>query len=576
MKENDYVGTIVGESNSREFRLAVAHETIREQDIIAVDAELRRPENDKISEKIRVWAKVQKIERLNPLFPAEAGHELAETRTDPFDTVLSMSREMVTAVCQVLGAESSNGKVSGKLDHLRYPPQPASRAYRPDSRDIARVVLGDLQENQKRALDIATLSNRPEVNVLVNGHAIVTRHLAILAMTGAGKSVTARRIIEELTIKNYPMVIFDPHGEYAGLGEVEKIKNRIRRYYAQFPVFEEPSDKVMAVVESLAWKLSDNQSSMFEDIFNAAKAFINTSDGELDERTNWLSQYLENENIAKFGVQPNLYFLADFVALLVKAGRNNDTNVFKKINDWSKYKFDISKQKANWLDGLITRLRTAAKALKRMEDISKKMSHEGAEALPKDRKSLVQYGGISIISLAGYTSDFQATIYSLIAEELFDARVRNELKLPVLLVLEESHNFAPAKANTPAEERSITITKQIAQEGRKFGVGLILISQRPSRLDETTLSQVNSYIIMRMVNPADQNYVRKVVETLGEEEAHILPDLDVGEAILSGQLISFPVLVKIKEPESKGEREERDAFEVLEEAYINIKKNKGN
>ena len=100
---NQYVGTLVGESTSREFRLAVAHETIREQDLIAVDAEFR-PLDDHSPEQIRVWAKVQRIERLNPLFPSEAGHELAATRTDPFDTVLSLSQEMVTAVCQILGS----------------------------------------------------------------------------------------------------------------------------------------------------------------------------------------------------------------------------------------------------------------------------------------------------------------------------------------------------------------------------------------------------------------------------------------------------------------------------------------
>ncbi len=66
-----YVGTLVGESTSQEFRLAVAHETIREQDIIAVDAELRRPENASQPEQIRIWAKVQRIERVNPLFPLE-------------------------------------------------------------------------------------------------------------------------------------------------------------------------------------------------------------------------------------------------------------------------------------------------------------------------------------------------------------------------------------------------------------------------------------------------------------------------------------------------------------------------
>jgi DNA helicase HerA-like ATPase len=110
------------------------------------------------------------------------------------------------------------------------------------------------------------------------------------------------------------------------------------------------------------------------------------------------------------------------------------------------------------------------------------------------------------------------------------------------------------------------VTKQIAQEGRKFGVGLVLVSQRPSRLDETTLSQCNSHIIMRLVNPADQSFVRKVIESLGEDEAKMLPDLDVGEALLSGQLTNFPVLARIKPPVSQGEREEEDAFEALEAA----------
>src|SRR5262249_14926046 len=151
------------------------------------------------------------------------------------------------------------------------------------------------------------------------------------------------------------------------------------------------------------------------------------------------------------------------------------------------------------------RLRSAAVTLLRMEQINRKVA-SSAEPLPTDRKELVRYDGISIISLAGYTGDFQATIYRLIAEGIFNARVAGELKLPVLIVIEEAHNIAPGKAESAAEKASIDITRQIAQEGRKFQVGIILISQRPGRLDETTLSMCNSYLIMKMVNPADQNF----------------------------------------------------------------------
>ncbi len=565
-RTNRYVGTIVGESSSREFRLAVAHETIREQDIIAVDAEFRRPESNAPPEKIRVWAKVQRIERLNPLFPAEAGHELAATRTDPFDTVLSLSREMVTAMCQVLGAEPLDGSVGGKLDHLRYPPQPATSAYRPDSQDIARVVLGELQQKQKRALDIATLSNRPEVDVKVDGHAIVTRHLAILAMTGAGKSWTARRIIEQLSQKHYPIVIFDPHGDYTGLADVPSLKGRVQRYYAQFPVFEEDSETVAEIVNTLGYPLTDTMRTRFGDVFRAASSFIVSDEGEMQQRIVWLAQTIGKPDLLEYGVRPDMWLIAN----LAEAGeivlRDNSGFAKRQLVDWGWNGFNnYSGTDRRTLEGIKKRTYRAAAALRRMEQTNQKVART-AQPLPTDRTELVCYGQISVVALAGYTGDFQATIYSIIADDIFGARVSGDLKLPVLLLLEEAHNFAPARATIPAEQRAITTTKQIAQEGRKFGVGLILISQRPSRLDETTLSQCNSYVIMRMVNPADQNYVRRVVETLGEDEARILPDLDVGEAILSGQLINFPVLVKVKEPESKGEREERDAFEVLEEA----------
>jgi uncharacterized protein len=561
-----YVGTIVGESTSREFRLAVAQEAIREQDLIAVDAELRPTDGQGPPETIRVWAKVQRIERLNPLFPSEAGHELAATRTNPFETVLSLSREMVTAVCQVLGAEPRDSNPRGKLDQLRYPPQPASSVYRPSSEDMARVVLGELAQRANRALDIATLSNRPEVSVSVDGHAIVTRHLAILAMTGAGKSWTSRRIIEQLAEKNYPIVIFDPHGDYTGLADVPTLKQRVRRYCAQFPLFDEDADAVAKIVSALGYELSPTMQGRFGDVFGAASRFINVDGAELASRVDWLAERLGKEHLRKNGVEPNMWLIANLVEageLVLRAEDDDSRNI---LVEWGWEGFGTySKRDIGTLEAIKKRTYKAARVLQTMEQTNRKIARS-TNPLPTDRKELVRYGGISVIALAGYTGDFQATIYSLIANDLFQARVQEELKLPVLLVLEEAHNFVPGRANTTAEERSIATTKQIAQEGRKFGIGLVMISQRPSRLDETTLSQCNSYVIMRLVNPADQNFVRKVIESLGEDEARLLPDLDVGEALLSGQLINFPVLVRIKPPESQGEREEEDAFKALEEA----------
>lgn len=563
-----FVGTIVGESTSQEFRIAVAEEAVREQDIIAVDVELGNLVDDGVRDTLRVWATVQRIERLNPLFPSEAGHELAATGTNPLDTVLSLTREMVSAVCRVVGVEPLSGGDNGKLGTLRYPPRPVSTAYRPRGKDLERILVGNLREQAHRALDIGQLANRPEINLQVDGHSIVTRHLAILAMTGAGKSWAARRIIEELAQKNYPIVIFDPHGDYSGLAETPGLRSKVRRYYAQFPLFEEDSETVAGIIEALAYPLSETMKTRFGDLFNAANAFVVDDPKEMATRTKWLAEVVSQPTIETYGLKKDMWLIANLAA----AGEiclNGEGNPFWKqqLVNWAwpglaRY----SGTDIRTLEAIKKRAFRAAGVLNRMERTSRKIARD-ADPMPTDRRELVRYGGVSVVSLAGYTRDFQATIYSVVADSIMATRVDETLDLPVLFVVEEAHNFVPSSASTPAEQRSVLSTRQIAQEGRKFGVGMVLISQRPSRLDETALSQCNSYIVLRMVNPADQRFVRRVVESLGEDQAQLLPDLEVGEAVLSGQFVNFPVLAKIKPPASKGEREEEDAFKALDKAH---------
>jgi uncharacterized protein len=272
--------------------------------------------------------------------------------------------------------------------------------------------------------------------------------------------------------------------------------------------------------------------------------------------------------LPSYGVRPDMWLIAN----LAEAGeasvrdateRRNPADA-RRLEDWGwRGLSGYSKTDLRTLEGIRKRTYRAASVLTRMEQTNRRIATTNARQLPTDKTELVKHGQVSVIALAGYTGEFQATIYSLIADKIFEARVTDKLKLPVLLVLEEAHNFAPGKAMNTAEERAIAVTRQIAQEGRKFQVGLLMISQRPNRLDETALSMCNSYVIMKMINPADQNFVRRVVESLGEDDVRTLTNLDKGEAILTGEFISFPVLVKVKPPASRGEREEEDAFVAL-------------
>jgi DNA helicase HerA-like ATPase len=115
-----------------------------------------------------------------------------------------------------------------------------------------------------------------------------------------------------------------------------------------------------------------------------------------------------------------------------------------------------------------------------------------------------------------------------------------------LTVVEEAHNFIPSKGEGQSETPSVEIIRRVITEGRKFGVGLLLVSQRPSRLDETTLSQCNSFLILRLVNPRDQQFVEKVMENLSRADGRLLPAFGPGEGIVSGQAVRFPLVVRIK------------------------------
>lgn len=559
------IGTVVGESTSQGFRMSITPDQVSVQDLVALDAEIQESGKTK---KIRVWAKIEDIERINPLFPREAGQELADLQVNPFDTVISMSREMITASCRILGYEETSdiGK-SEPLKKLRYPPQPASSVYKPLKVDIQRIIMGNLDAESKkhRQLDIGWLSTRRDVDLVIDAHPVVARHAAILAMTGAGKSWTAKRIVEQLALKQYPIVIFDPHGEYAGLSEIENIKGRVRNYYADVRIFEEDMSNIIRLINGLGRsELTPKMQELFPELFRFSSFILQNREDCQTMCDLILSMRPDDHNLKKYGLSPNLFGVSEIGQYICQCIRADNKDKLSQIDNLGYEGVSVlNKKDADTINGIVWRTRRAASALANMAGINKKVS-KGKDSLPTNINDLIEKGNISVIGLAGYSADLRASIYSLVVEKLFQSRIENAINLPFLLVLEEAHNFAPGTPVTDADRQALQITRQIAQEGRKFGVGFLMISQRPSRLDETALSQCNTFIVMRLVNPADQQYVRRVIETVGEQETKLLPDLDVGEAIISGQSVQFPVLARIKSPQAKGTRDEEDLIMEVE------------
>lgn len=561
------VGTVVGLSKPTEFHFAVSPEKARLFDVVVVDTELPGSGGPR---KYRVWSKITDIERTNPLFPREAAQQLAYESLSAWETVVSLSREMVTATCRIIGAETNN-----QLTALDYPIKPTMAVYRPPKNDIQRVISGLVPDY--RRLDIGTLKAREDVAVYVDAHKIVSRHLAILAMTGAGKTVTCRRILEELSKTNYPILIFDPHHDYVGLKEVKGLENRVSIYYPELYFGEGENEEALAIdlIDSLSpakFKLREtvNVVQAFHALFHLSFWFVKNSQWAVDTfnalirlegqaHSNSVSKAhddLRTNNRISFDA---LYDLCTGITnLLTNEVTSTDTRRLLRQHGLS-----YEKEAEDSFRRIIPRLRSTVIELNVMRKQSQSLLERQkikVEPLPRlnELNKVIGKGRIAVLSLSGYSDEIRATIVGLILDRLFEMRVDNKVT-KFLSVIEEAHSFAPSSSeDNEAVGRSIRTIKKIITEGRKFGVGLILISQRPARLDPTVLSQCNSAVILRLLNPRDQNYVRDTIESVGEDEVRILPELGIGEAILTGQFVSFPVLVKVGTPESKGEREEED------------------
>ncbi|RLF88667.1 ATP-binding protein, partial [Thermococci archaeon] len=166
------------------------------------------------------------------------------------------------------------------------------------------------------------------------------------------------------------------------------------------------------------------------------------------------------------------------------------------------------------------------------------------------------------------TMDFIA--YKVL-EGVYSKLLNGEFDYPVFVFVEEAHKLVPSKKSTMSSE----IINTIATEGRKFGMFLVLITQRPSRINSESLSQCNSQIILRITNPVDQNAVRMASERMSEELLRDLPGLNVGEAIIVGEVTKVPVMVKIRERRTMEGGADIDIVSKLRDARDEVRQGRG-
>ena len=495
------VGTVVGSTSPQEYRFYLRSFAAKLGDLVSVAIEVP---GEQARESVVVWGRITSMTRYNPFLPTEAGLELAEEGLELVDTVLSNSRDQIEGTVLVLGA--TRGGNYHVMTPLNYPVQPGAVVRLPPSEAVKTILTGD--DTGTHRLRIGTLIGRSDVPVSIKTNVLVARHMAILAMTGGGKTVAARRVIRELIDARYPVIVLDPHGDYLGIWENRKLftDTTVKLYYPAIHVSDRNRDVIGFLVGQMTQGFTDPQRDEF-------------------------GKALEKVNVREEDDVPITTFLDRVIGFLP---RGEGANV-RTIGAVRRGLRMVQKQMAAMMNS--------------NETLRGRLREFDFEAMPDPLvapERFIRPGQVSILYLGGYDHLTQSTIVSLVLRNLYDVRASMKNQIPPFLsVVEEAHNFIPSRSEGQAETPSVEIIRKVITEGRKFGVGLLLISQRPSRLDETTLSQCNTFLVFRLVNPRDQSFVEKVMENLSKADGRLLPRFGPGEGIISGQAVRFPLLVKI-------------------------------
>jgi hypothetical protein len=177
---------------------------------------------------------------------------------------------------------------------------------------------------------------------------------------------------------------------------------------------------------------------------------------------------------------------------------------------------------------------------------------ESLTRLLKEYLSIDTGKRMAVVDLSGVPSEAVGVVVAVVCRMVFEFNLWNPEhdRFPILLVLEEAHNYVPSRPDSRFTSARASV-ERITKEGRKYGIGMIVVSQRPKELSETVLSQCNTFVAMRLTNPDDQNYVRKLVPDSLSGLMTMLPSLRTGEALILGDAMALPTRVRIDCPDPK-------------------------
>ena len=416
-----------------------------------------------------------------------------------------------------------------------------------------RVIANISGDGQKLTLGHYTLDE--SADAFLNGNKFFQRHAVIVGSTGSGKSWTTARILEQVAgLPNANAIVFDIHGEYAPLAS-----KGFRHFRIAGPADLGGGASIdNGVIFLPYWLLGyEAMTSMFVERTdqNAPNQAMVMSRAILAAKQKYLEAQGRSDVLDNFTIDSPIPF--DLSSVIDDLGKLNDEMVPGAR---------AGSEKAGEFNGKLSRM------IQRLEnkrtDRRLGFLFQGAgethafDWLDRLVKSLLAgaadqndgIGGVKIIDFSEVPSDVLPLMVSLVAKLAFSVQQWTEASMrhPIAIFCDEAHLYIPERQQAGgAGEISVEIFERIAKEGRKYGVGLVVISQRPSEVNRTVLSQCNNLVAMRLTNGDDQSVVRKLLPDSLAGFGDLLPVLDTGEALVVGDASLLPTRIRVSTPEHR-------------------------
>lgn len=402
----------------------------------------------------------------------------------------------------------------------------------PDELNLIFSTKGDA------AIDVGRLQQDNNIHAMVRTDELLSKHFAIIGSTGSGKSCTVALVLREI-LKTNPdghVVLFDPHNEYSkSFGDMAEV---IRHDTLDLPLWLFDFEETVQLLGSELTDQRREEKEIYSDVLLKAKLMFARSARSQDITSQASIEEIEAE-ISRADSHINLdspvpYRIRDVIRLvrhyMGKLENNSNLEPYKRIlrridnlMDDPRYAFIFRNQTApSPIDQIVGRI----------------------FRLP------VQGKPICILDFSSLPTETLNVVVSVVSRLAFEVAMWSDRKIPILLVCEEAHRYIPGDPNLGfASTRKII--GRIAKEGRKYGVSLGIISQRPSELEQTMLSQCSTIFSMRLSNEVDQQFVRAAVPDGAAELLTFLPSLGTAETMVFGEAVNMPMRVMLSTLEAE-------------------------